>query len=47
MDFEICIRAVGEKLRAAGTEVGKSGNELFRRRGGRLPEMDGGGERLF
>ena len=42
MHLEGSIGAVSEDLRAARSEVGESGDELFGGRGGRLVEMDRG-----
>jgi hypothetical protein len=42
MHLEVVVGAIREQLRAARSEVGEPGDELFRPCGGRLVEMDGG-----
>src|SRR3954447_9448905 len=42
--LEVLVGAVAEQLRAAGPEVGESGNELLGRRGRRLVKVNGGHE---
>ena len=41
-DLEVNVGAVGKQLRAARSEVGEPGDELLRRRGGRLVEVERG-----
>src|SRR5258707_5092629 len=42
MHFKVPVGAVGKELRAARPEVGEPGDELLRRQGGRLMEVDAG-----
>jgi hypothetical protein len=42
MHLEVIVGTVWEELLAARAELGEPGDELLRRRGGRLVKVDGG-----